>query len=516
MNNFGPSDIQPIKIDSNVRFSSIGGLKEHIRCLREMIIFPLMYPELFKKFNTRPAKGVLFHGPPGTGKTLLARALANECSVVGGRKVSFFMRKGADIMNKYYGESERNLRMLFTQARKMKPSIIFFDEIDALAPARRPSDDHTHSSVVATLLAEMDGLCDRGNVIVIGATNRPDAMDPAVRRAGRFDRELYFPPPEADARRDILAIYTKEWEPSLTNDTLDNIAKVTVGYLGSDIKALCSEAVLKAVRRVYPQIYEADYKLVVNATNVEVTTEDILAAMEEIVPAGNRYVPQAARPLPQHCVPLLQGQIQAAVTLLRRTFPVPAERQKQKTQPKLSTSAPCVFLISGECAETYIAPALLAQLEHCIVKELSIPSLHSAHSYSPEQAVITLFAECRRTGRACVIFVRDLLAIWETLVKKNGAAVLLQLWRMRSVGDNTLLLATCSGSYGELPKELQEVFPVYKDCIYCVREPTLTEVNNFLAPVVTQLPLVPPVVFNVIPPPPLPRDDDMVSIHEDC
>lgn len=154
-------DIQPIKLDGSIRFSSVGGLEDHIRCLREMVLFPLMYPQLFDKFGFRPPKGVLFHGPPGTGKTLLARALANECSIQSGQQVSFFMRKGADCLKKWVGESERNIKLLFQQANKMKPSIIFFDEIDALAPVRSARQDQVHTSVVGTLLAEMDGLCDR-------------------------------------------------------------------------------------------------------------------------------------------------------------------------------------------------------------------------------------------------------------------------------------------------------------------------------------------------------------------
>ena len=155
----------------------------------EMVIFPLLYPEIFTKFNIIPPRGVLFYGPPGTGKTLMARALASECSQ-DGRKVAFFMRKGADCLSKWIGESERQLRLLFDQAYVMRPSIIFFDEIDGLAPVRSSRNDQIHSSIVSTLLALMDGLDNRGEIIVIGATNRIENIDPALRRPGRFDREL--------------------------------------------------------------------------------------------------------------------------------------------------------------------------------------------------------------------------------------------------------------------------------------------------------------------------------------
>ncbi|XP_023242339.1 ATPase family AAA domain-containing protein 2B-like [Centruroides sculpturatus] len=191
------ADIDPMNINKSIMFDSIGGLDHHIRSLKEMIIFPLLYPEVFEKFKITPPRGVLFHGPPGTGKTLVARALANECSQ-GDRRIAFFMRKGADCLSKWVGESERQLRLLFDQAYSMRPSIIFFDEIDGLAPVRSTRQDQIHSSIVSTLLALMDGLDSRGEIVIIGATNRIDAIDPALRRPGRFDRELHFPLPSLE------------------------------------------------------------------------------------------------------------------------------------------------------------------------------------------------------------------------------------------------------------------------------------------------------------------------------
>ncbi|CAK1587151.1 unnamed protein product [Parnassius mnemosyne] len=494
-------DIQPVEVDGSVRFTSVGGLEEHIKCLREMVLFPLMYPELFNKFKTRPAKGVLFHGPPGTGKTLLARALANECSLVGGRKVAFFMRKGADCLKKWVGESERHLKLLFQQANKMKPSIIFFDEIDALAPVRSVRQEQVHTSVVGTLLAEMDGLCDRGEVIIIGATNRLDAVDPALRRAGRFDRELYFPPPHAAARRDILHIYTRDWRPRPADETLDHIAQITNGYGGSDLKALCSEAVLRALRRVYPQVYDSEHALVIDPKNVEVQMEDLERAIRGMVAAGARSAPPAARRLPAHALALLAPQLRAAAPLLRAAAPRPHAHSTKITEAPLSSS---VLLISGECAETHIAPALLAQLEHCTVKELSVATLHSTLAFTQEQALISLFSECRRADRGCVVFVRDAVSVWGAL-GAHGAALLLQLWRTRAAGDDTLLLATAPLPHHQLPAELQELFPAHKDCVYRVREPTASEVINFLKPIITEVPLEPPIIENNEPPPPLPR-----------
>ena len=205
------ADATPVGVDPSINFESIGGLESHVCSLKEMVVLPLLYPDVFEKFDTQPPRGVLFVGPPGTGKTLTARALANSVSsgsLQGNRKVSFFMRKGADCLSKWVGEGERQLRLLFEQARRHQPSIIFFDEIDGLAPVRSVKQDQIHASIVSTLLALMDGLDSRGQVVVIGATNRPDAIDPALRRPGRFDRELSFPLPDAIARTAILKVHT--------------------------------------------------------------------------------------------------------------------------------------------------------------------------------------------------------------------------------------------------------------------------------------------------------------------
>ncbi|XP_037072228.1 ATPase family AAA domain-containing protein 2-like [Pollicipes pollicipes] len=234
------ADVDPMAVDKDVNFDMIGGLRDHIRDLKEMILLPLLYPEVFSSKNITPPKGVLFCGPPGTGKTLMARALSNECGL-GDRKVAFFMRKGADVLSKWVGESERQLRLLFDQAYQMRPSIIFFDEVDGLAPVRSSKQDYIHASIVSTLLALMDGVDSRGEVIVIGATNRPDSIDPALRRPGRFDREFYFPLPPLE----------------------------TAGYCGADLKHLVTEAVLHALRERYPQIYRSKQRLLIDVESIQ-------------------------------------------------------------------------------------------------------------------------------------------------------------------------------------------------------------------------------------------------------
>ncbi|RLW13477.1 hypothetical protein DV515_00000365, partial [Chloebia gouldiae] len=209
--------VEEMQIDGSAQFHAVGGLSDHISALKEMVILPLLYPDVFEILKFKPPRGCLFYGPPGTGKTLVARALANECSR-GGRKVTFFMRSAADCMSKWVGESERQLRLVFEQAYQMRPSIIFFDEIDALAPVRSSKQDQVHSSVVGTLLTLMDGLASRGEVVVIGATNRLDSIDPALRRPGRFEREFRFNLPNKESVQSGSYVSVENWDDGVDSD----------------------------------------------------------------------------------------------------------------------------------------------------------------------------------------------------------------------------------------------------------------------------------------------------------
>lgn len=312
------ADADPLGVDMTVDFSQVGGLQGHVEQLKEMVQLPLLYPELFSKFNVTPPRGVLFHGPPGTGKTLLARALANSIGS-GGRKVSFYMRKGADALSKWVGEAEKQLRLLFEEARRTQPSIIFFDEIDGLAPVRSSKQEQIHASIVSTLLALMDGMDGRGQVIVIGATNRPDNIDPALRRPGRFDREFYFPLPDKDARRAIIDIHTKDW--GLSGPFKDALAENTKGYGGADLRALSTEAALNAIQRTYPQIYQTQERLVVDPTKIDVHASDFMISVKKIVPSSQRSAATAATPLPRLIEPLLKDQYDAMLKVLDNVMP---------------------------------------------------------------------------------------------------------------------------------------------------------------------------------------------------
>ncbi|KAL8209734.1 hypothetical protein R6Q57_006466 [Mikania cordata] len=229
-------------------WESIGGLQDVIQSLKEVVILPLLYPEFFNSIGLTPPRGVLLHGYPGTGKTLVVRSLIGSCAR-GDKRIAYFARKGADCLGKYVGDAERQLRLLFQVAEKSQPSIIFFDEIDGLAPARTRQQDQTHNSVVSTLLALLDGLKSRGSVIVIGATNRPDAIDPALRRPGRFDREIYFPLPSVKDREAILSLHTRKWPTPMNGSLLKLIARRTVGFAGADLQALCTQTAIIALKR---------------------------------------------------------------------------------------------------------------------------------------------------------------------------------------------------------------------------------------------------------------------------
>ncbi|XP_077027311.1 ATPase family AAA domain-containing protein 2-like [Agelaius phoeniceus] len=313
-------DMEQMQIDGSVQFDGVGGLSDHISSLKEMVIFPLLYPEIFERLKIEPPRGCLFYGPPGTGKTLLARALANECSQ-GDMRVTFFMRKGAECLSKWIGESERQLRTLFEEAYQMRPSIIFFDEIDALAPVRSNKQDQIHSSIVGTLLALMDGLASRGEIVVIGATNRLDSIDPALRRPGRFEREFRFSLPNKEARKEIFKIHTRDWKPKPSDHLLEELAEECVGYCGADIKALCAETGLCALRHRYPQLYESRQRLQINMDSIKIKANDFSMAMQKTVPASRRAVPSPGQALSAISKPLLEDTLERILQTLQRVFP---------------------------------------------------------------------------------------------------------------------------------------------------------------------------------------------------
>ena len=267
-----------------VTYEDIGGLTDEIKKVREMIELPLRHPEIFEKLGIEAPKGVLLYGPPGTGKTLLAKAVANESSA------HFISISGPEIMSKFYGESEARLREIFKEAREKSPSIIFIDEIDSIAPKREEVTGEVERRVVSQMLSLMDGLESRGKVIVISATNRPNAIDPALRRPGRFDREIEIKVPDKKGRKDILSIHTRNM-PLADDVKIDKISAVSHGYVGADLEYLCKEAAMKCLRRLLPEISLEEEKLPPETLEkLVVNGEDFQKAQYEITPSGMREV----------------------------------------------------------------------------------------------------------------------------------------------------------------------------------------------------------------------------------
>ncbi|XP_034555220.1 ATPase family AAA domain-containing protein 2B isoform X2 [Notolabrus celidotus] len=505
------ADVDPMNLDTSVKFDSIGGLSNHIQSLKEMVVFPLLYPEIFEKFKIQPPRGCLFYGPPGTGKTLVARALANECSH-GDRKVSFFMRKGADCLSKWVGESERQLRLLFDQAYLMRPSIIFFDEIDGLAPVRSSRQDQIHSSIVSTLLALMDGLDSRGEIVVIGATNRLDSIDPALRRPGRFDREFLFNLPDKTARKHILEIHTRDWNPKLAEPFVEELAEKCVGYCGADIKALCTEAALVALRRHYPQIYGSSVKLKLDITSIVLGPGDFSKAMRTIVPASQRALAPPGRALSPALRPLLASSFSLVLKALLRVFPHAqcADRDNThggdnqlleedmysdndneegsssiyevqptaspKSQPSSSAThrpflhfslsalqqptayRPRLLLAGapGSGQSSHLAPALLHHLDKLPVHRLDLPTLYSISAKTPEESCAQVFREARRSVPS-VVFMPHVSEWWETVSDTVKSTFFTLLQDVPSFSP-VLILATAESHYSQLSDEVRSMF----------------------------------------------------------
>ncbi|XP_050576088.1 ATPase family AAA domain-containing protein 2-like isoform X2 [Bombus affinis] len=486
------ADINPITLDTNIRFNDVGGLQSHIHCLKEMVVFPMMYPDVFERFHITPPKGVLFHGPPGTGKTLIARALANECSQ-GNRKMSFFMRKGADCLSKWVGESERQLRLLFEQAQQMKPSIIFFDEIDGLAPVRSTKQDQIHASIVSTLLALMDGLSDRGEVIVIGATNRIDAIDPALRRPGRFDRELFFPLPAMKERLEILKIHVSKWKNPPPDQLLEILAEKATGYCGSDLRALCTEAVLQGLRRTYPQIYITNNRLLLDPERIKVKKRDFLQASSILVPSSQRVSACARRKLQLFMEPLLGPLLEELLNSIKGIFPQGVNSAMAKVKITKGIHRPRLLISGGNLSEgqgPHLAQALLYHMEHLPIQTLDVSTLFAESGRSPEETCVQVFNEAARNVPS-IIYIRS-IDQWWPLVPETVKAVFLCRIAALDPSLPILILATSDRTYQDLPTQLQSLFSELRSEVYSMKTPTAEQRSKFFRPIFMVQSLKPP------------------------
>ena len=267
----------------DITFNDIGGLQEPLRRIKETALLPARHPEVFVRLGVRPPKGILLYGPPGSGKTLLARAVAKSFGA------SFFHINGPEVLSKYYGETERRLRDIFASAANAAPSVIFIDELDAIAPSRERVSGDLEVRIVSQLLTMMDGLNQRGQVIVIGATNRLSAIDPALRRPGRFDREIEIPPPDTSGREAILRIHTRSMQ--LASDVcLERLARLTIGFVGADLASLCQEAALAVIRRVFS--FGANGEIIQRGESLSVTEQDFQEALRMVQPSAFRELDQ--------------------------------------------------------------------------------------------------------------------------------------------------------------------------------------------------------------------------------
>jgi len=382
-----------------VSYEDIGGLKEEIRKIREMVELPLRHPELFERLGIEAPKGVLIHGSPGTGKTLLAKAVANESDA------NFIYVGGPELISKFVGESEERLRQLFREAEENAPSIIFMDEIDAIAPKREEATGEVERRMVSQLLALMDGLKARGQVIVIGATNRPNAIDPALRRPGRFDREIEIGIPDREARREILTIHTRNM-PLDKDVDLDYLANATHGYTGADISLLCKEAAMKALRRIMPKINLEEETIPIEILeSITVKMKDFQDAMREIQPSALREVFVEIPNVRWSDV----GGLDDVKKKLKEAVELPLKNPE--VFQKMGIRTPKGILLYGApgTGKTLLAKAVATESEANFIS-IKGPEVLSKWVGESEKAIREMFRKARLSA-PCIIFIDEIDAI---------------------------------------------------------------------------------------------------------
>ncbi len=382
-----------------VTYEDIGGLGDEVKRVREMIELPLRHPELFDRLGVEAPKGVLLHGPPGTGKTLLAKAVAGETNA------NFVSIGGPEIMSKFYGESEERLREIFKQAQENAPTIIFIDEIDSIAPKREEVTGETERRVVAQLLSLMDGLEARGKVVVIGATNRPNALDPAIRRPGRFDREIEINPPNREGRLDILQIHTRGM-PLESDVVLEKLADLTHGYVGADLSALCKESAMHSLRRILPDIdLEAEIVPLDVLNRITVKKDDFFSALREMQPSSLREVIIESPDLHWEEI----GGLEDAKRELREAVEWPLKFGK--VFDYMNAKPPTGILLYGPpgTGKTMLAKAVATESEANFIN-VKGPEFLSKWVGESEKAVRETFRKARQAS-PCIIFMDEIDSI---------------------------------------------------------------------------------------------------------
>ncbi|HEX55485.1 MAG: AAA family ATPase [Candidatus Altiarchaeales archaeon] len=376
-----------------VRYEDIGGLKEEISRVREMIELPMKHPELFEKLGIEPPKGVLLYGPPGTGKTLIAKAVASESNA------HFLPLNGPEIMDKYYGESERKLREIFEEAKENSPAIIFIDEIDSIAPKREEVRGEVERRVVAQLLALMDGLVARGDVIVIGATNRPDSLDPALRRPGRFDREIEIGVPDRDGRKEILQIHTRGM-PLDDDIDLEEIANSTHGFVGADLESLCREAAMNALKRILPRIDLTKDEIPVEVLEeLKVKKEDFVNAMKSVSPSALREVLVEIPDVKWSDI----GGLEKVKQELREAVEWPIKYPGVFKRMSIRPSKAILLYGPPGCGKTLLAKAAANESEANLIA-VKGPELLSMWVGESEKGIREVFKKAKQTAPTIILF----------------------------------------------------------------------------------------------------------------
>lgn len=388
-----------------VGYEDIGGLGKELQRIREMIEMPLKYPAVFDRLGVEPPKGVLLYGPPGTGKTLIARVVAAETNA------AFFIINGPEIINKFYGESESRLRAIFQEAQRRAPSIIFIDELDALAPKRAETGGEVERRIVGQLLALMDGMASRGQVVLIGATNQPNALDPAVRRPGRFDREISLRVPDVRGRTEILRIHSRD--AALANDVdFARLAQLTPGFVGADLEALCREAAMIALRRVLPHIdYQRGYIPYETLVNLNITMADFQAALREVEPSTTREVYVEVSETSWDDI----GGLADVKTLLTESVEWPLRYPEVYANAKVEP--PRGILLAGPpgSGKTLMARAIANQCEASFIS-IKGPELLSKWVGESEKGIREIFRHAKQAA-PCIVFFDEL----DALAPRRGA-----------------------------------------------------------------------------------------------
>ena len=432
-----PAKEQEMKIP-RITYEDIGGLTDVIKQVREMIELPLKYPELFEKIGVEAPKGVLLHGPPGTGKTLIAKAVANETNA------NFYTLSGPEIMSKYYGQSEENLRQIFKEASENAPSIIFIDEIDSIAPKREETKGDVERRVVAQLLALMDGLEERGKVVVIGATNRINDIDPALRRPGRFDREIEVGIPDKKGRREILTIHTRGM-PLAKDVDLDKLASITHGYSGADLAALSKEAAIRALRRVLPEIDLEKESIPAEILNkIEVTEKDFYEAFKSMTPSAMREVVIESPNVHWDDI----GGLEEAKQSLRESVEWPMKYADLFYH--MDANPPKGILLYGPpgTGKTMLAKAVATESEANFIS-VKGPEFLSKWVGESEKAVRETFRKARQAS-PCIIFFDEIDSITPTrgsssdshVTERVISQILTELDGLEELRDVTVIAAT--------------------------------------------------------------------------